>query len=371
MIGRSALVTLLAFLLSLLLLEPISFSALSIFSAPEKNDFSITDLYTQIADRRPVRTLQQDIILVDIGTLDRSEIADLIEKINFWNPKVLAVDILFQKSMPGDSKLTEAILNIKNPVIAIGLENFNQNHFKISNVPYFYNELKLNYAASNLPSQFDGGTIREFVTTYNLENNQEVNSFPTAVAKAYNPSSFSFLKLRKNHIEKIDFASKEFVVLSPDDIESNGELLTDKIVMIGAISDGSDMHSTPINSYMSGLYIQAFAVSTILSGDFFDNASSIPSWVPACLLCFLILLIRELTQSKLKGFLVRLLQFLVVYIAVWKGYSLYVDDHRIFDFSYTMLMVTFGLFAVDIWSGMEYFGIKLFHLAKRFLNKYI
>lgn len=366
--GRAALETLLAFLFSLLLLEPLSFSALSIFSAPEKNDFSVTDLYAQVADRRPVHTLDPDIILIDIGHCGRNEISEVINSVNFWNPKVVALDILFKENLPGDSLLNEAILAIENPVIAIGLEKTGNGKFKISDTPYFYKDFKLNYAATNLPTTYEGATIREFTTTFPLVNGQNINSFPIATAKAYNPSSLNFLKIRKKNIENIDFASREFITLLPDDIEANGELLTNKIVIIGAISDGTDMHHTPINSYMSGLAIQAASVATILNDNFFDDASSVPAWLPACILCFLILLIRELSKAHLKGFFTRILQFGVVYLAVWWGYSLYVDQHKIFDFSYTMLMVAFGLFAADIWLGLEYIGAKIIKFFKRLIN---
>ncbi|MDE7381605.1 MAG: CHASE2 domain-containing protein [Muribaculaceae bacterium] len=352
---RAALMTLLAFIFSFFLLEPLSFSALSIFSVPEKNDFSISDLYVHIANNRSVRTLDSDIVLVDVKNETRPEIAETLHKINFWNPKVVGIDILFSKNMPGDSVLVNAIKDIENVILPLGLEDVdNDRVYRICDVPFFYQQFPVVYGASNLPSKFEGGTIREFATYFPMKNGERLLSFPMALAKAYNPSCLRLINQRNKRIETIDYASRDFVILTSDDIENNGELLNDKLVIVGSISDGGDMHSTPINSYLSGLSIHAASVATILNGNFFDDALNCPPWIPACILCFLILLIREFSELEMRGLIIRFLQLLIVYAAVRIGYGLYVDKYKIFDFSYTMLMVTFGLFAVDIWLGVEY-----------------
>lgn len=364
-IGRAAWVTLLAFLFSFLILEPLSFSAMSIFSSPEKTDFSVSDLYAQVADRRPVRTLDSDIVIVDVGHSDRRQIAEILDQVNFWNPKVVAVDIMFRSQMPGDSLLLSALEATPRIVLPIGLTEENTGDFKISEVPFFYPALKAEYAATNLPSEYEGGTIREFATGFRLNDGGTINSFPVAAAGAYDPKSLEALKKRGNHLETIDYASREFVTLTPEDLVSDGDLLSGRLVLIGANTDSDDMHSTPVNSYMSGVRIQAASIATVLSGHYYDNAFDFPAWLPACILCFLILLTRELTKSQLRGFITRLMQLLTVYLAVRIGYSLYVDSSKIFNFSYTMLMATFGIFANDIWAGLEYIGLSLYRLIRK------
>ncbi len=367
--AKAAFVTFLAFLFSFFILQPISFSAFSIFSAPEKNDFNITDLYVQIANNRPVRTIDQNIILIDIGYAKRDEIAEIIDEVNFWQPKVVGIDILFEKETPYDSLLLTALDDTRTLVLPVGVEETASGEFEIADVPFFYPDDKYIFAASNLPAKFEGGTIREFITHFRQKGNQDILSFPMAIAKEYQPESIEPLLHRKNTHETIDYASRDFITLTIDDIKEDGSLLTDRIVLIGALSDGSDMHSSPINHYLSGLHIQAASIATILNGRFFDPAMKSPPWVPASLLCFLVLLVRELTESKLKGMITRLLQIAIVYYAVRFGYSLYVDEYRIFDFSYTLLMVTFGLFAGDIWLGVEHIAYSIKKLIIRLIQK--
>lgn len=367
--ARAAFVTFLAFLFSFFILQPISFSAFSLFSAPEKKDFTITDFYTQIANNRPVRTIDQDIVLVDIGYAKRDEISEIINNVNLWQPKVVGVDILFARETPDDSLLLVALNGTKRLVLPIGLDETSPGEFEIADVPFFYPDDKPIYAASNLPAKFEGGTIREFATSFPLKGGGSVPSFPMAVAKEYEPESLELLLQRKNQHEKIDYASRDFITLGIDDIKEDGSLLTDRIVLIGSITDGSDMHSTPINHYLSGLQIQASSIATILNGNYFDPAINYPPWVPASVLCFLILLVRELTNSKLKGIITRLLQLAIVYYAGRIGYSLYVDQYRIFDFSYILLMVTFGFFAGDIWLGIEHIADSIKKYIVKLINK--
>lgn len=364
--ARATIVTLFAFALSAFLLEPLSFSAFSLFSVPEKSDFTITDLYAQVANRRPVRTIDQDIILVDVGYSKREEIIDIINQVKFWQPKVVGVDILFEMTTPHDSLLLAALYESDNVIVPVGLEEIPDGSFAIREIPFFYPDKRLTYAASNLPSKFEGGTIREFVTSFPLEGGDTILSFPQAVAIAYDSRALTTFRQRNNRYEMIDYPSRDFVILTHNEIAEAGDLLTDRIVLIGAVSDALDIHGTPIDRYMPGLLIHASSVSTILNDRFFDPAFKFPSWLPAFFFCFLMLLARELiTEPKLKGLITRLMQITIVYCAVRIGYHYYLDKNKIFDFSYTLIMMTFGLMASDLWLGITYFAER----STRFVSK--
>lgn len=120
---QAAIVTLLAFLFSMLIMQPMSFSVMSIFSSPEKSDTSVTDLYAQVADRRPVRTLDPDVVLVDIDRADRAQIAEILDEINLWSPRVVGLDVIFAAPGEDDSELLRAISESDRIVLPIGLES--------------------------------------------------------------------------------------------------------------------------------------------------------------------------------------------------------------------------------------------------------
>lgn len=358
-VAQAVVVTLLAFLLSALVIEPLSFSTMSLFSAPEKSDFEVTDLYAQVADRRPVRTLDPNIVIVDIRHSDRSEITDIIETVSLCGPRAIGLDVMFEERRDSliDSRLAAAIAGAAPIVLPVGLAHSDtDDSFSVQETPFFTREEipGVTFAASNLPGKFDGATIREFATIFPTADGRSFDSFPLALARIAAPEAAERLLNRGNKMEYIDYSSREYTTLTPDQLADNAELLADKIVLIGAVTDAGDIHSTPINSYMSGLSIHAASLSTILGGKYYRPFDAVPDWVPACILCFLILLVRDLTRIEMRGILTRILQLIIVYFAVRLGYSLYVDRHIIFDFSYTLLMVVFGFFALDIWYGLEF-----------------
>lgn len=370
---QAAFVTTLAFCLAALIVQPLSFSVMSVFSAPEKNDFSVTDLYAQVADRRPVSVLDPDVVLVDIGTASRSEIAEALHIIAMNSPAAVGVDVMFSENRGGqDDALLQALADLPGCILPVSLAEDSVRHgkgktFHVADSSYFMGSgLPLKYAAANLPGKYEGATIREFSTGFTLSDGRHIDSFPVAVAAAASPEAVKELHDRNKPLEIIDFPSREYVTVGITELAGRGKELAGKIVLVGAKNDANDMHSTPIHSFMSGLSIHAAAVSTILDGRYYDTIEKFPDWLPACVLCFFILLLREFAGTALRGMVVRILQLLIVYFAVRVGYSLYVDHHIIFDFSYTMLMMMFGLCAADIWAGLRYLGPLIF---KRTTNK--
>lgn len=83
-------ITVLAFILSFFLASPVSFSVSSIFSSPEKEDTQISDFFAQVANRRPVRVLDPEIVIVDIASADRQEMTSLFEMIGLCDPRAEA-----------------------------------------------------------------------------------------------------------------------------------------------------------------------------------------------------------------------------------------------------------------------------------------
>lgn len=115
-------ITLLALLLSMALEAPFSSSASAIFSNPEKNDFTLTDVYAQIADGRPVRKMEDRIAIVDIGLGGREEIADALELLQLCGVKAVGVDVNFEEPHEDDSRLLGAIASLPDIVLPLGVE---------------------------------------------------------------------------------------------------------------------------------------------------------------------------------------------------------------------------------------------------------
>lgn len=351
-------ITMLAFLLSMLIVSPFSASTTAVFATPESGgDFNMSDLFAQVADRRPVRELDNDIVIVDIGHLDRSGIADLISTISLCGPSAIGVDINFEDSGdPDEDTLLLSALSMPGIVLPLGVEPDGE-CFSVSDRPFFYDIDRSHvYGVTNLPSKSEKSPIREFHVEFMSAGGDRLMSFASALAAVGRPQAWTQLKKRRSDLEIIDYVSREFTVVDAGQVADRAEQLSGKIVLVGAVDEAGDMHSTPVNSYMSGIMIHAHALSTIIRQAWYTELPPLTDYIIAFLICYVIVLTSIGINSRIKGLMIRVAQVVLVYVAVRIGYMLYVDRHIVVSFSHTLLMIAFGLFAIDIWNGMHYIG---------------
>ena len=361
-------ITLVAYVLSLLLTQPFSFSARLMLSSADKNDFRITDFYNVVANSRPVSDCDTSIAIVDIAFTERSDVTDIIELLADLNPKAVGVDVTFNEKKEGDDRLIAALNRCPNLVMAVGVSPTDKRphkEFVPDDYSYFYNrdcKGKHTHGIINLPTKFEGSTIREFKLTYrNSNNGEEMSAFPLALAEVAAPEAAREALRRGNDLETIDFPSREFEIIPWYELPENTDKIANKIVLVGAIGELGDTHATPIDPRMAGVVIHAHALSTILRGHYY---TVMPQWLTTALsflLCFLLCLGNvALRKNGARAMWMRVVQLLGVYCIARIGYWLYIDMHVIVDFSYTLLMLLFGFFAVDIWFGITYYAKPLF-----------
>lgn len=351
---RAFVATGLGFFMSTLLVEPLSMSTSAIFSSPEKRDFQMSDLFTQIADNRPVRALENRVVIVDIGNGTREDIADALSLISLCGPKAVGVDINFADPGQNDEYLIESLRANPNVILPLGVKQISgSNNFEIEDKPFFYDqEPDFEYGIVNLPLKVNKGTIREYAIDFKTDEGV-FPSFSVALAEKMDPDAVKRLKERGVETGITSYHSREFITLNLNELEENAEDLNDKIVVLGALEESSDMHATPVKSHVSGVMLHAYAISTVLDGAWFHKVPKIFDYVLAALLCYCIMLVYFGYNSNFRGIVLRIIQAILVFLAVRIGYSLFVDHNVIFDLSYTVLIIAFGLFAADIWKGVE------------------
>ncbi len=332
-------------------MAPFTASTSAIFSNPEKNDFNLTDIYAHIADGRAVRRLDDRIAIIDIGHGGREEIADILEVLTLCGPTVIGLDVNFEEPHDDDSRLLNAIANAPSLVLPLGVKS-KGNLFTISDKPFFYDTQQgVSYGVINLATESDKSSVREYTVDFPMTDGKDLPSFVTALLSIADPDAKKELKARGHRRETATYHSREYNIYRYDNMLENAEKFTGKIVLIGSLDDASDMHSTPINSYMPGVIIHAHALSTALDREWYVTLPGWADYLIAFTLCFLIVMATVGICNGIRGFLVRILQIILAYAAVRIGYTLFVDRHIICNFSNTLLMIAFGLFAVDIWNG--------------------
>lgn len=111
-------ITAVAFLLSWLVAQPFSFSMSTLVSSQDKKDFNITDFCNIVADSRPVRTLDKEIVVVNIDRASRNDITDLLAIVSIMEPKAVGLDVTFNECRQSDTLLLDAISSLPQVVMA-------------------------------------------------------------------------------------------------------------------------------------------------------------------------------------------------------------------------------------------------------------
>lgn len=358
---KAAGVTMLALVFSLFLSNPFTATVSGMFSSPERGDFRMTDLYAQVADSRPVRSLEDRVVMVDIGLAGREELSDCFEVISLADPKAVGIDINFAEPMgDGDRRLIESLRALPGGVLPLGLEQKGDGSFGIAEKPFFYDSVRdMSYGAVNLVAAREGASIREYALSFPSVQG-EIPSFVGELARnGGDGAKVDSLKRVYGPGVVTDYASRELEVIPICDVLERAGEFTGRYVIVGSLNEAGDMHSTPIDSYMSGMMIHSYGLSSLLDG---KARGVMPRWVDyalGTLLCFVLVALAVSQTSKLRGLVLRIFQSVCLVGAVLTGYFLYIDKDIECDFSHTVLMLAFGLFALDVWNGGEWALSKL------------
>lgn len=353
-------VTLLAFLLSLTLMAPFSTSVSAIFSTPEKNDFTITDFYNIVADSRAVSHLDDNVVIVNIDRSDRNEISEILSVATLAGARAIGLDVMFEDEREGDEPLIQAISDCPVIVQPLALQPVESpDTFAVRAASYFYTvpgDGHSSYAAASMPSRYAHSMVREMRVSFTGSDGSDIPSFAVALAEATDPAAVEKLKSRHNDLEMINYHSRRFRIFEPEELIDNAEELTGRIVLIGALHEQGDLHQTPVDSSMPGVMIHAHALATILDGAYMNAVPKSVNMLIGCLLCFIIVLTHLSLSVGIKGLIIRIMQIVFVWLAVQTGYWFFISHSVIIDFSYSLLMLAFGIFACDIWNGMMTIG---------------
>ncbi len=270
----------------------------------ELNDIVFSKLY-------PERTLDTNIVLVNIGKLNRAQIARQIKIINSFNPKVVAVDAIFyQKSNNfSDSLLARAFNETENLVLVGILNNYveSTNHYEEYLKPNIIFAENAIWGYANLPTKYGATskTIRSF-RPYSKFKNKIIPAFSVRVIEVFDMTVYQELISRANDLEIINYRGNidKFITLDTDTFDkdySSLKFLKGKIVLLGFLGNSlaektlEDIYFTPVNnafagrSYpdMYGVAIHANIISMILNKNYINTIAPWISSILAFFVCFM------------------------------------------------------------------------------------
>jgi CHASE2 domain-containing sensor protein len=254
-------------------------------------DFEISDIVYQFTRDKSAEDSNSPVVIVSIGDT-REQIAEQIEVINSFQPKVVALDAYFlnPRDSATDLALLSAFSHTKNLVVG-GYVEEDEATKKLKLMKSFSPVEEVSHTAFVNFVGEENKTIRLFKPQLEVDGDT-VNSFASEIVRLANKEKYEHLMARGKKTEMINYnkSPAQYVpVLSLDEIRADNSALAflkDKIVIIGAtnFTDLNDLHFTPMNSRMAGrskpdmpgAFIHANTVEMILSEAYVNK---IPDWV--------------------------------------------------------------------------------------------
>ncbi len=260
-------------------------------------DFHLSDVV--FAKLRTTEITDTNIVLVNIGELNRAEIAREIRRISAESPKVIGIDAFFmrEKSSELDIPLAEALVDAPHIVLCSKLR-YNQDSSRFDSLlqshPKFSSKASTGFANLINEDENDYITIRNFSPSEIFGRHREL-AFATAIAAQVDSTSVARLLARGNPTETINFRGDygHFYTLDAETVLQDTTLdlsfIRNKIVLFGYLGrslqkvDLTDRFFTPLNERpagrtlpdMYGVVIHANIISMILRGDYINN---LPEW---------------------------------------------------------------------------------------------
>lgn len=340
-----------------------AFKIFDVFNPIENSigDFEISDIVS--SKLKTTSTLDTSIVLVNVGTSSRKEIAKSLFIIDSQNPRTVGIDVLFSEEKDKQvDLLLEKALKISNKLVMVSdLKEYDeqQHTFKSqkTSLGSFVRTATIGFANVITEEQNSDHvkTIREYTTTENL-NTDEVHSFALELVKNYNPEVFISHKNEKkskgvinyfgNIMSKTNAKQSNYLAVDIPQIisgETSKNLFRNKIVIlcylgeyVGDDSSIEDKFFTPLNSNYSGKslpdmfggVVHANIVTMILTQDYIYSLGTTWRVIIAIILCFLTTSLFLWIHHKIPNWydgVTKLLQFiflLILFFVVLEFYNL-------------------------------------------------
>ncbi|MBO9700205.1 MAG: CHASE2 domain-containing protein [Sporocytophaga sp.] len=364
-------------------------------------DFQITDLYfSQFKESEKADT---NIVIVNIGDLDRAGIAEMVNKINAFHPRVIGIDAFFRKpkDKDGDSLLANAFSKVKNLVLVSKVSKCDGN---ICDSLETSHPMFCQFAETGMSNMISEGydkfkTSREFskyevyrkkVRQYGSDNKmyfeRQVDTieldFAAKLAQYINPEAVNNLLKRKDTVEVINFAgnieihgdvnpnaSIKYFALDVNQFFEMEDLsfMKDKIVLMGFLGPNfekitwEDRFFTPLNiNYigkanpdMYGVVIHANKISMILKGNYINNFNWILTLVINFIIIFLNIALYSYLFLKLGHWFDGASLFLTLFEALLMIFLVIMIFHR-FNYKIDFTLATVALFLTGNMTELYY-----------------
>lgn len=346
------------------------------------NDFDYTDLYYSEFMEHDMPT-DTNIFIVNIGNLNRKEIAQQILTLQKFEPKVIGIDAVFAERRGMDDFYLQQALNSGDNIVLGGFGKYEENSpIGIIKSDPFFGE----HPTGHLEMQADPKTVREFDKFIRF-NDTIINAFAVEIASKYDNQLFLEFAQRKNQTELINFRGGvlPFIIFDYEQITDsnpNLEIIRDKIVLMGYVrmfegapSDTIDSHFTPLKKSdygyadAKGIEIHAHILSMILSKNYIDRFPTWLNYLIAFILTQLFLMwlvYYYVNGAKFFDILSKPIQFALIVVVLWITFLIFSNYLIKLDMMLTILALILCIEVLYLYEEtLELFKINTY-LTKNF-----
>ncbi len=329
-------------------------------------DFKYTDIYySKFADHNS-KPVNSEIVLVNIGHLDRGGIAAIMNSLQQANPAVIGVDVMFYN--PKDS-LTDLFLKeelSKPNVIATNVLHPEDDPPSVLNSSDYFGDI--NYAYANLIGTDSLNSTIRYIMPFFDEDGYWEEAFTSRILEMYDSSAYNDLLKRGNKLETINYYGtyQQFVSYEGEQVifgEFNPEDINGKIVLLGYmgdfVGDASDLEDfkfTPLNHEvlgksipdMHGLTIHANILTMYMYRQYIDIMPQVQSVLLDFIICYIhvILFMFMFVRFHLWYHVVaKVIQFLTSVVVIYVMFFFYETNHYKIDATFILITV---LISVDV-----------------------
>ncbi len=346
------------------------------------DNFDYTDLYYSEFMKSDMPT-DTNIFIVNIGNLNRKEIAQQINTLQKFNPKVIGIDAVFAERRGMDDFLLQQALNSGDNIVMGGFGIYEEGKASgiIKSDPFFGDK-----PIGHLEMEADPKTVRDFDKFIRF-NDTIFNAFTVEIASMYDEDMFLQFAQRKNQKEMINYRGGQmpFIIFDYEEINDSNEnlkIIEDKIVLMGYVrmfsgapSDTIDSHFTPLKrseygyADTKGIEIHAHILSMILSENYINR---LPLWANY-LIAFIIaqlflmwLVYYYVNGSKLFDILSKPIQFVLIVLVLWVTFLIFSEFALKIDMIPTVLALILCIEVLYLYEEtLELFKISTY-LTKNF-----
>ncbi|PLX08022.1 MAG: hypothetical protein C0596_08725 [Marinilabiliales bacterium] len=304
------------------------------------DNFDYTDLYYSefMDDDMPTDT---NIFIVNIGDLNRREIAEQINILQMYHPKVIGIDVVFAERRGMDDFMLQQALNSGDNIVLGGFGIYDEKGEPtgiIKSDPFFGDK-----PVGHLEMQADPKTVREFDKFIRF-NDTIINAFTLEIASKYNEDLFLKFAQRKDQVEMINYRGGRmpFIIFDYEEINDTNEslkIIEDKIVLMGYVrmfsgapADTIDSHFTPLKrsdygyADAKGIEIHAHILSMILAEKYIDRFPYLANLLIAFIITQLFLMwlvYYYVNGAKLFDILSKPIQFILIVLVLWSTFLIF------------------------------------------------